>query len=191
MTDTLSAATVPRMADDTRRRAELLADIAASAIPHHGRLRGIPEFREADALSRPSILRRAAAALAAEVPREADRLVAVGRQAVVLTTALSLHTGLPLSLLSGPDGAGTQDDGREGVGPGQNVVLVAASAADDTQIADCVTALERSDVRVLTTVSLLCAATSPTAVRDPVPRVPRAALMTEEELALSTVGDRT
>lgn len=170
-----------------RARAELLADIAASAIPHPGRLRGPSEFRERTALSRPSILRRAAAGLAVEVPGEADRLVAVDWQAAVLTTALSLHTGVPLSVISEQPVAASA--GLEGVSAGENVVLVVASTADDGDIGNWVATLEDADVRVLTVLSLLAIAPPRDAAPGTaVPRVPRVALLTEEELAVSTVG---
>lgn len=167
---------------DDRRRAELLADIAASAIPHSGPLRDVSEFREIAALCRPSILRRAAADLAAEVPREAVRLVAAGWQAVVLATALSLHTGLPLCVATGPDAATTHDDA--GLSPGRPVALVVVSAADDAEVTAWVAGLEAQGTTVTAVLSLMTRAARSDA------RVPRTVLLTEEELAVSIAGGR-
>ncbi|QRP43285.1 hypothetical protein [Amycolatopsis sp. FDAARGOS 1241] len=74
-----------------RRRAELRADLLAV---------GATAFA-----TRPALLRRAAALLAAELPAAVDRLVTGGdTDAVALTTALALHTGLPVTI-TGADGA--------------------------------------------------------------------------------------
>ncbi|MGW4487239.1 hypothetical protein ACWEOE_25755 [Amycolatopsis sp. NPDC004368] len=73
--------------DAGRRRAELRADLAAIG----------PAFT-----TRPSILRRAAALLADELPTATDRLVTTATaDAVAVTTALALHTGLPFAVDAG------------------------------------------------------------------------------------------
>ncbi|MEU8633631.1 hypothetical protein AB0C38_15785 [Amycolatopsis sp. NPDC048633] len=72
----------------TRRRDELSADLdAVGATAFTGRT---------------SILRRAAALLAEELPTAVDRLVTTGdADAVALTTAVALHTGLPFAVVAG------------------------------------------------------------------------------------------
>ncbi|MET7994726.1 hypothetical protein ABZU76_27915 [Amycolatopsis sp. NPDC005232] len=70
--------------DAERRRGELRADLAAIGAAF---------------TTRPSILRRAAALLAEELPTATDRLVTTGTaDAVAVTTALALHTGLPFAV---------------------------------------------------------------------------------------------
>ncbi|MGI5204766.1 hypothetical protein ACQEU6_24700 [Spirillospora sp. CA-108201] len=186
---------------DGRRRAELLADIVAIAVPYRGPLRDVSEFRESAALNRPSILRRVAADLAAQVPREASRLVAAGWGAAVLATALSLHTGLPLNITTRPASAGPEPDGEgeadgnsppqgdEFLAPGQSVALVVTSTASDTQIQAWVTALAEKGVHVVSVLALLAPFGRGRTVSGGTD-APRTALLTEEELAVSTAGDR-
>ncbi|MEV8607430.1 hypothetical protein AB0383_05645 [Amycolatopsis sp. NPDC051373] len=73
--------------DAERRRGELRADLTAIGAAF---------------TTRPSILRRAAALLAEELPTATDRLVTTGTaDAVAVTTALALHTGLPFAVDAG------------------------------------------------------------------------------------------
>ena len=82
--------------DDTTLRAELRRDIAAVALDARGRL-------DLDAiLTRPTLLRRVAALLAAGVPATTDRLVASAPDAP-LAAAVALHCGVAFALI-GPDG---------------------------------------------------------------------------------------
>ncbi|MFJ1586640.1 hypothetical protein ACIOC1_25360 [Streptomyces sp. NPDC088197] len=74
-------------------------------------------------LDRPALLRRLAAALAAEVPATADRLVAAGPGAQALGAAVSLETGLPFAALV----AGAPPFGV--IHPGETVVVIAVDAA--------------------------------------------------------------
>ncbi|MFF5264411.1 hypothetical protein ACFY4C_36270 [Actinomadura viridis] len=191
MTEGLPA---PAPASGGRRRAELLADIAASAIPYSGPLRDVSEFREYAALNRPSILRRVAADLAAEVPRDAGGLVAAGWRAAVLATALSLHTGLPLSIATGPEAgpAGGAAVGGDGLAPGRSVVLVTTSTAGDAEVGAWITGLAELGIRVVGVLSLLAPAARGRAAGDggTGSSPPRTALLTEEELAVSTSGGR-
>lgn len=73
-------------------------------------------------LDRPSLLRRLAAALAAEVPATADRLVAAGPGAQALGAAVSLETGLPFAAFA----VGAPPFGV--IHPGETVVVIAVEA---------------------------------------------------------------
>ncbi|WP_326834600.1 hypothetical protein VSH64_06690 [Amycolatopsis rhabdoformis] len=96
-----------------RRRAELGADLRAV---------GAGAFA-----TRPSILRRAAAVLAQDLPTATDRLVTTGdTDAVALTTALALHTGLPFAVVAGQNRPDLQRGDR---------VAVITPVADDTAAA--------------------------------------------------------
>jgi hypothetical protein len=82
----LAAATDPTavFVGPAQRRAELQADIDA--------------VTEQAFASRPGILRRIASLLADELPHGVDRLVTAEDSAsIAVTTALALHTGLPLA----------------------------------------------------------------------------------------------
>nr|BFE38863.1 hypothetical protein GCM10010200_111140 [Actinomadura rugatobispora] len=175
-----------------RRRAELVADIAAIAIPHSGPLRDRSEFRESAALNRPSILRRVAADLAPRVPREAERLVAAGWGAAVLATALSLHTGLPLSVAADPEPGAAPPVLADGdLDAGRPVALVVASTTGDAEVAARVARLEEQRAHVVAVLSLLAPERPGASGGANVPApAPRAALLTEEELAVSTAGGR-
>lgn len=133
----------------SRRHAELLADIAASAIPHRGHLTDLLEFAEMRALQRPSVLRRVAADLGAAVPPDTTRLVAAGWPAAVLATAISLHTGLPLTVVTPDDASAT------GAPSAAAVALVVPSTAADAEVQAHVEALARAGARVNAVLSVL------------------------------------
>lgn len=81
---------------DGTRRTEVLADLVGAAWGTHG------EFVDADQfLTKPTVLRRLAAILAARVPIGVDRLVGREPHSLVLAAALSLETGLPLVIARG------------------------------------------------------------------------------------------
>jgi orotate phosphoribosyltransferase len=75
--------------------------------------------------SRPSILRRLARFLAAEIPQGTDRLAAPTLGAVAFGTAVSLETGLPLAIVrthwDGSRGGGAVEGGLH---RGETVVLI-------------------------------------------------------------------
>ncbi|MBO9521349.1 MAG: hypothetical protein J7518_07415 [Nocardioidaceae bacterium] len=83
------------------RQQELLADLVSAAWGTHG------EFIDADQfLTKPTVLRRLAAILAAHVPPDVDRLLGRDPHSLVLGAALALETGLPLVVARTAAGAG-------------------------------------------------------------------------------------
>lgn len=97
--------------DDSLWRAELQADLLADGgVASSG---GTPAW-----MRRPSTLRRVASELSRALPAHFDRIVATGGGADALGAAVSLATGV--AYLNGSDA----------LVPGEDVVVVAASASD-------------------------------------------------------------
>ncbi|WP_029153897.1 hypothetical protein [Microbacterium gubbeenense] len=88
-------------------RADLLADGGAEVVA------ATPAW-----MRRPSSLRRVASELARSLPAHFDRIVAIGAGADTLGAAVSLATGVPFG------------NDADAVVPGEDVVVVAAEAAD-------------------------------------------------------------
>jgi hypothetical protein len=167
-----------------QHRAELIADIAASAIRYRGQLRDLADFHELDALCRPSILRRVTAELAAAIPRGTDRILGIGWPASILATALSLHAGIPLAILptealSAPERPIWQD----GITSGEVVALVAESSVS----ADAIEAVRATlaDRRFRPSVMLSVLPVAPGALDKDVRRV---ALLSQAELNTAIPG---
>lgn len=76
-------------------------------------------------LSRPALLRRAAAILAPQVPQATDRLLAVAASDLLLTAALSLHTGIPFACAVAAPGV----PGPACISPGDRVVRLSLAPA--------------------------------------------------------------
>jgi orotate phosphoribosyltransferase len=90
----------PPLQSDTQRRAELCNDIANAGVLRGDFVTSTGELlshRLSGSLfqSRPTVLRRAAALLAASVPQQADRLVGYRHSGLPLAVAVALETGLP------------------------------------------------------------------------------------------------
>lgn len=132
------------------RLEELARDITAFSL----HLRSADEIDAIAFLSRPTILRRLAGALAPLIPAGVDRLVGVGGGAGVLTAAVALETGLPLALL------GSTGDVSGEVHPGESVLVLAVRSG--TGLSRAASLMSEHDVRVAAGLTVL----GPRAIED-------------------------
>jgi orotate phosphoribosyltransferase len=116
------------------RRQELRADIVAAAWGTHG------DFVDADQfLTKPTVLRRLAAILAARVPPDVDRLAGREPHSLVLAAALTLETGLPLVIVRTSQTPRLSCYGE--LHPGERVLVVEGVTGTGTSAAQAVRAV--------------------------------------------------
>lgn len=125
------------------RLEELARDITAFSL----HLRAPEEIDPIAFLSKPTVLRRLANALAPLVPIGVDRLVGAGADAGVLAGAVALETGVPLALLGPTEGV------RGEVHPGESVLVLAARC--DAGLSRAARLMSDQGVRVAAGLSVL------------------------------------
>lgn len=137
--------------------------------------------------TRPALLRRLSAFVAALVPEGTDRLAAPALGAVALGTAVSLEVGLPLVIVRPEDGRRRATEGE--LYDGEAVTLVEDVVVTGSRALGAIARLEAVGARVGHVVSVLDRsepATSPLAARGIVHR----ALFTPEQLGIAPEGGR-
>lgn len=124
-----------------------LAELARDLTAFTAHLRSADEIDAIAFLSRPTVLRRLAGALAPLIPAGVDRLAGVGDGAGVLTAAVALETGLPLALLE------SSGEIRGEVHSGETVLLLAVRSG--TELTGAARLLSGRDVRVAAGLTVL------------------------------------
>jgi orotate phosphoribosyltransferase len=137
-----------------QRRSELASDLVASSYLKGDFVLSSGEssdfyFDKYMFGTRPSLLRRLAAALAELVPHDADRIAAPELGAVPIATALSLETGLPFAIIRKPVKPAGEPGSIEGeLHTGERVVLVEDVVTSGAETLRGVAALRLAQARV-------------------------------------------